>query len=76
MSRFSFQLNEDNSGTLNPVFNTHPYKNSKKDFNQAAGNLIEKFAKQNTNISFQKQTISKILITDSEDTLLFALLQM
>ena len=54
----------------------HPYKNSKKDFNQAAGNLIEKFAKQNTYISFQKQTISKILITDSEDTLVFALLQM
>ena len=76
MSSFSFQLNEDNNVTLNPAFNIHPYKNSKKDFNQAAGNLIEKFAKQYTNISFQKQTISEILITDSEDTLVFPLLQM
>ena len=76
VSSFSFQLNEDNRVILNPVFNMHPYKSSKKDFNQAAGNLIEKFAKQYTNISFQKQTISKILITDSEDTLVFPLLQM
>ena len=76
VSSFSFQLNEDNRVILNPVFNMHPYKSSKKDFNQAAGNLIEKFAKQYTNISFQKQTISKILIRDSEDTLVFPLLQM
>ena len=73
VSSFSFQLNEDNNVTLSPAFNIHPYKNSKKDFNQAAGNLIEKFTKQYANISFQKQTIS---ITDSEDTLVFPLLQM